>query len=285
MSAKKILDVTRSQVGVREGRLSSGSWNNQVKYNDWYVEVTGHNWFRNAAWCAIFVSWVAAQAGVSTDVIPRHAGTPAGLEWFKKRGLVSQGRDPRPGDVFYVYYKSQGMVGHVGFVESVANGWVTTIEGNTNTTGSSQGNGVYRLRRRITSDLYFCHPKYAALPAASTPPPQPSPPLKPIAEKVATMVGAVSVKALKAARDADPSMTGSPLGVYANQVYTLETALAKTGWLDKRYVDGHYGTTTVAAVQGFQRKHSGSSKPDGWMGKLELGLLFRLAGMKIAVVD
>ena len=85
MSAKKILDVTRSQVGVREGRLSSGSWNNQVKYNDWYVEVTGHNWFRNAAWCAIFVSWVAAQAGVSTDVIPRHAWTPAGLEWFKKR--------------------------------------------------------------------------------------------------------------------------------------------------------------------------------------------------------
>ncbi len=108
----------------------------------------------------------------------------------------------------------------------------------------------------------------------------PKPPTPP-----AKLVSQVSVASLKRARYADPPMPGRPVGVAANQVYTLEVALEKTNWLASRWVDGHYGSTTVEAAQGFQRKHSGASKPDGWMGPKELRGLFKLARMSVKVVS
>lgn len=42
--------------------------------------------------------------------------------------------------------------------------------------------------------------------------------------------------------------------------------------------DGHYGSATVDAVKAFQRKHSGSRNPDGWMGARELTRLRALSG-------
>lgn len=106
------------------------------------------------------------------------------------------------------------------------------------------------------------------------------------------LVGTVSVSDLKAARYADPPKTGTPLGKHADQVFTMETALVKTGWIKPGLADGHFGTATVGdgssgfgGTTGFQRKHSGAVKPDGWLGKKELRLLFRLAGMSVQVVD
>lgn len=119
-------------------------------------------------------------------------------------------------------------------------------------------------------------------------------PAKPATPAVAKpkLVSTVSVAALKAARYADPPKAGTPVGQYADQVLTLETALAKTGWLRSQYVDGHYGSTTVGdgssgygGTTGFQRKHSGTAKPDGWLGAKELAKLFRLAGMNVRVTD
>ena len=119
--------------------------------------------------------------------------------------------------------------------------------------------------------------------------PAPAKPSTPAAAKP-KLVSTVSVTALKAARYADPPKAGTPVGQYADQVLTLETALAKTGWLRSQYVDGHYGSTTVGdgssgygGVTGFQRKHSGASKPDGWLGAKELGKLFSLAKMAVKV--
>lgn len=157
-TASKVLEVARREIGVREGR-SGGFYNNRVKYNDWWVDVLGReSLYRTASWCAIFVSWVARHAGVPTSVIPNHAYTPAGEAWFKSRGLrVST---PRPGDILYVYYPRLGRTGHVGIVESYSNGYMTTIEGNTNTGHSRQGNGVYRLKRRLTSNIRVYRPRY-----------------------------------------------------------------------------------------------------------------------------
>ncbi len=104
------------------------------------------------------------------------------------------------------------------------------------------------------------------------------------------VVSTVSVAHLKQARYSDPPKSGSPAGPYANEVFTMETALAKTGWLDWKHVDGHFGTKTVGdgslgigGTTGFQRKHSGAAKPDGWLGSRELTKLFRLAGMSVKV--
>jgi hypothetical protein len=73
----------------------------------------------------------------------------------------------------YVYNASLGRISHVGFVENILpGGYVKTVEGNTNTTGSASGDGVYRLTRKVTSRLYFVHPNYAAV---VIPRPKPTP--------------------------------------------------------------------------------------------------------------
>lgn len=58
------------------------------------------------------------------------------------------------GEIFGLYFKSKGRVAHVGaVVKDLGDGWVLTIEGNTNSAGAREGNGVYkRLRHR--SQLY-----------------------------------------------------------------------------------------------------------------------------------
>ena len=117
-------------------------------------------------------------------------------------------------------------------------------------------------------------------PAASMPEPaKPAKPAKP--QSKPKLVSKVSVGDLKKARNTDPKKGSQSLGEFADQVFTVETALAKIKWLDKDLVDGHYGTSTVTAVKGFQKKHSGATNPDGWMGLKELRRLFILSGMKV----
>ena len=282
-TAGQVLAVAAKEIGVREGRDANGNWNNRVKYTTWYANhpLIKNSAFLTSAWCAIFVSWVAAQVGAVGTLIPLHAWTPSGLAWFQKRGLATRGTGAKAGDVVYFYYPTKGRVAHVGFVESVSGGYMTTIEGNTNTTGSNQGNGVYRLRRRITENHYFAHPQYSTVkpaPLPTAPAPKPK------------VIGTVSVAHLKSARYVDPPKSGTPLGAYANEVFTLETALARTEWIEWKHVDGHYGSATVGdgstgfgGATGFQKKHSGVTRPDGWLGILELQKLFRLAGMTVTV--
>lgn len=161
----RVLAVAASQIGYREGKDSSG-YNNDNAFGVWY----GTN---GVSWCAQFVSWCASQAGVLDVAIPRHQYTPTGWNWF-----VAHNEDvttPQAGDVMYVYGPVAGeknpRVHHVGFVEKVLSGGrVQTIEGNTNTSGSSQGNGVYRLVRTVSSRLKFARPNYAAAVVTPKPP-------------------------------------------------------------------------------------------------------------------
>lgn len=148
----RLLLVAGSQEGYHEARTGS-DWNNDNAFGQWY----GMN---RAAWCAMFVSWAANKAGIPESVIYRHAYTPYGWKWFKDHGRAVA--TPKRGDIFYVYSASMGVVHHVGIVESVGAGFVRTVEGNTNTSGSAQGDGVYRLKRTITSKLRFVRPDYAA---------------------------------------------------------------------------------------------------------------------------
>lgn len=176
------LIIAASQIGYHEGKSKSGEWNNDTMFGVWY----GMNF---AAWCAIFVSWCASVAGFS-KIIPKHAYTPDGHSWFASRGLAdgrkppnrkgvaATGRGkPRAGDIMYVYSASNGRISHVGIVEEVlAGGYVRSIEGNTNTTGSASGDGVYRLKRRVEARLYFCHPQYSAVVSKQAPAKPPAAP-------------------------------------------------------------------------------------------------------------
>ena len=83
-------------------------------------------------WCAIFVSWCANQCGyLDAGIMPRFAVVGDGADWFKaRRRWAGRGYVPKPGDIIFFDYEHDGLLNHVGIVESCDGKTVTTIEGN-----------------------------------------------------------------------------------------------------------------------------------------------------------
>lgn len=83
-------------------------------------------------WCACFVSWCADQCGyIEAGVIPKFSLCSAGMEWFESRGQFMDGSYvPASGDLVFFDWGNDGSVDHVGIVESVVDGTVYTVEGN-----------------------------------------------------------------------------------------------------------------------------------------------------------
>ena len=83
-------------------------------------------------WCACFVSWCADQCGyIEAGVIPKFSLCSAGMEWFESRGQFMDGSYvPTSGDLVFFDWGNDGSVDHVGIVESVVDGNIYTVEGN-----------------------------------------------------------------------------------------------------------------------------------------------------------
>lgn len=164
-----IVAVARSQVGYQEGSFNdqlSGEiygGENFTEYGDWYG--------LQAMWCAMFVSWCAARAGISTDTVPSHSYTPDGLNWFAERGLAysrtevqSRKYTPRPGDL--IYFKSSRnakITNHVGIVTGYSNNRIYTVEGNIGAVGRLTNGGLIAEQSYpITNTyiVYICSPNY-----------------------------------------------------------------------------------------------------------------------------
>ncbi|WP_052422512.1 CHAP domain-containing protein [Nonomuraea candida] len=83
------------------------------------------------AWCAIFISWAAEEAGVRSKT-GTEAWTVGWANWYAAKG--KWGTKPKVGAlVFYDWSggKSRSGIDHVGIVEKVnANGSIVAIEGN-----------------------------------------------------------------------------------------------------------------------------------------------------------
>jgi hypothetical protein len=81
-------------------------------------------------------------------------------DWFPKGNTV-YARDgerkavPGSADVFGIYFQDLKRIAHVGFIDEWTDGgsYCMTVEGNTNDTGSREGDGVYR-KRRLKSQVY-----------------------------------------------------------------------------------------------------------------------------------
>ena len=112
---KDIIDVAVGELGYRE------TGENQTKYGAWF----GMN---GAAWCHMFVSWCANQAGVSSAIVPKTASTTDGMNWFIAKGQFKYkgSYTPKRGDL--IYFKTGRS--HVGLVERSSGGTVYTVEGN-----------------------------------------------------------------------------------------------------------------------------------------------------------
>lgn len=146
--AKKMIALARTQVGYKEGVR------NKQKYSD---EVPTLEWSQNQPWCATFVSWLAMKTGAS-KLYPRTASCDAGGNWFKQQGRWSE--YPAVGaQVFYGYPYD---LNHTGIVYKYDNDYIYTIEGNTNDSGSREGDGVYYKKRlrRGTNVIGYGYPKF-----------------------------------------------------------------------------------------------------------------------------
>lgn len=220
-TATDVLRVAAREIGVSE--YPPGS--NRVKYTTWYG-------MGPVAWCAIFASWVAAQAG-ATSIIPRHAYTPSGAAWFKNAGQWYT--SPKVGDLVYYTWPNMGRISHVGFVEAVhAGGLITTIEGNTDSAGGRTGGRVMRQSRSRYMTGYG-RPKYGTG-TVPTPiaPPFPLP------------------KGWYFGPKDGPTESVSGYYGHRDSLRQWQTRMKYRGWTI--VPDGLYGPTTAAVAKAFQKQ-------------------------------
>lgn len=176
-SAAQVIAVARAEVGYREGRSSSGRANNVQKYSP---AVPSLEWSQAQAWCQTFQSWVFQQAGAKA-LAPVTASCWTACNWFKSRGRFSE----YPAIGAQVFFGAGGG-SHVGLVYAYDADYAYTVEGNTNATGSAEGDGVY-FKKRARRDSYLYGYGYPAYPGGivsadpawrnpSSPSPSPTPP-------------------------------------------------------------------------------------------------------------
>ncbi len=138
--------VYTSYIGVHE--LTGNNDGVQVEA---FQAVTGNR--KGDAWCASFISYCLKKAGLKNW----RDGNGAARSWFKQPVYVRQVNGCRlflklaakRGNTGSLFYPKLGRIGHVFFIDDVRGEYAITVEGNTNNGLSRDGDGVYRLRRRI----------------------------------------------------------------------------------------------------------------------------------------
>lgn len=131
---------------------------NKTKYGKWYG-LDGN------PWCAMFVSWVYAQAGLTKSVAAStkkgFASCDAGLKWFTKRNQLVPIGQAQPGDIVFFQFDEDAQPDHVGIVVKNKGKHLYCIEGNTSPTrkgSQSNGGGVYRKKRPYSVVMAVARP-------------------------------------------------------------------------------------------------------------------------------
>jgi hypothetical protein len=143
------LKSAQSQVGVMEDPPGS----NRGQKVEAYQASVGIG--AGTYWCAAFLYWCFQQA--SNNLNRRNPVLKTGhcmTHWNNTPGKKILAADAvnkpslvKPGHIFII--NTGGSHGHTGLVEKVEGGFIHTIEGNSNPSGSSNGIGVFRNMRKI----------------------------------------------------------------------------------------------------------------------------------------
>lgn len=135
----ELVELVKSQIGIKEA-----TGNNDGIHIDRYAEPFGFAG-KKLPWCAMFTSYQYNQLDIKN---PNSAWSP---HWAKKKDIIwkpkTGGTHPQPGDAFTLYYNKLKRVGHVGIIVSVQDNYFVTVEGNTNSGKSREGQGVYSHKR------------------------------------------------------------------------------------------------------------------------------------------
>ncbi len=205
MPRQDIINVANSQVGITESPLNS----NNTMYGEWFN-------LNGQPWCAIFVSWVYAEASYPLPAIDGPKGFSSvqdGYEYWRNKGELTT--TPQMGDIVLFDWNGDGHCDHTGIFES----WIehgstfNTIEGNTSLGNNSNGGQVMKRQRKIGSVKAFVSP---------------------------AILGNTVV----------PSDSSLSLGIKGARVVQLQKMLHDLGYTVS--MDGDFGPQTDTAVKQFQ---------------------------------
>ena len=175
-----IVNVAASQIGYQEGANSTqldgtlvANGNNYTEYGRWWTAYSNSSYNHiNSQWCAMFVSWCAYVAGISSDIVTYHQYTESQILPYKNAGraydwstVQAGGYTPEAGDIVYFYSGAAGRtVNHVGIVTGFSNNYLYTIEGNTSGGAFTTDGGACANRSYYITDTYvryICRPNYS----------------------------------------------------------------------------------------------------------------------------
>lgn len=151
--ADTIVRIAQAEVGVEEvNGTNCGVRVNEYKAATWLP--ADKPW----PWCAAFVCWVVWAAIKTCGVRetkgfkrPRTAGAWNFENWSRAQDDTTwtkkpAGNDILPGDIVIFTFS------HIGIADTApdSQGYIRTVEGNTDTSGSREGGGVYVKTRHIS---------------------------------------------------------------------------------------------------------------------------------------
>ena len=97
---------------------------------------------KRCEWCALFVSWCGDQTGLrAAGQIPYFSFVSDGVKFYKNKGKWIDGSEVnssnydkliQPGMIIFFDWEPDGKPNHVGIVTKVENGYIYTVEGNSN---------------------------------------------------------------------------------------------------------------------------------------------------------
>lgn len=230
VTAKSVIKIAKSFLGCKE---SDGSHKKIIDiYNGHKPLARGYKVKYTDSWCDAFVSAVAIQAG-AVGLIGTECGVEEHVKIFKDKGIWNEDgtTTPKKGDIIVFNWDdgtqpNDGYSDHIGYVEKVSGGVITTIEGN-------YSNAVKRREIAVGHGNIrgYARPKYAA---------------EAEGEEGTDMIGKCTVELktfLKGAQD--------------NQIKAIQRILRKLDYLGrdgkKLKIDGHLGDNTAYAIERFQR--------------------------------
>lgn len=134
VTAKDIIKTAKTYIGCKE---ADGSHKKIIDiYNGHKPWARGYKMSYSDSWCDAFVSAVAVQAG-AVNLIGTECGVEEHVKIFKEKGIwIEDGTiTPKKGDIIVFNWDdstqpNDGYSDHIGFVEKVSGGIITTIEGN-----------------------------------------------------------------------------------------------------------------------------------------------------------
>ncbi|AEH56405.1 glycosyl hydrolase family 25 [Streptococcus parasanguinis ATCC 15912] len=132
----RVLRAAASLVGIRGGSAAHQQLVND--YNSVRPLPVGYAVKNTDDWCDVFVTTIFQREGLS-DLVGRECGVERHIQIFKRLGIWNEdgGSTPKAGDIITFNWDqdsqpNNGFADHIGIVESVSNGIIHTIEGNSN---------------------------------------------------------------------------------------------------------------------------------------------------------